>query len=131
DVKHPCHSDKEPSVNPLRPPKRPFGLGTFLLMLLGVAIVGGIAGVGGAMLEDRSGPLGLALTVATMAVAMAVAFVACIWWWRGIDEAAREAHKWAWWWGGSSGMAIGAILLLTLTLRDDGSTSADVGLSAP
>src|SRR5690606_37220259 len=85
----------------------------------------------GAMLEDRSGPLGLALTMATMAVAMAVAFAATIWWWRGIDEAARAAHKWAWWWGGSSGMAVGAILLLTLAVRDDGSTSADVGLSAP
>ena len=25
----------------------------------------------------------------------------------------REAHKWAWWWGGSTGMAMGAALMLT------------------
>ena len=111
-------------------PKRPFGLGTFVLMVLGVAVVGGLAGAGGSIVGDQPGPLGLALTVALMALAMAAALAACVWWWRGIDEAAREAHKWAWWWGGSSGMAVGAILLLTLTLRDDGSTPQSVGSSA-
>lgn len=111
-------------------PKRPFGPGTFVLMVLGVAVVGGLAGAGGSIVGDQPGPLGLALTVALMALAMAAALAACVWWWRGIDEAAREAHKWAWWWGGSSGMAVGAILLLTLTLRDDGSTSQSVGSSA-
>lgn len=111
-------------------PKRPFGLWTFVLMVLGVAVVGGLAGAASAIFGDQPGALGLALTVAFIAVAMAIALAACIWWWRGIDEAAREAHKWAWWWGGSSGMAVGAILLLTLTLRDDGSTSLDVGSSA-
>jgi len=28
-------------------------------------------------------------------------------WMSSIDEAAQEAHKWAWFWGGSSGMAVG------------------------
>lgn len=32
--------------------------------------------------------------------------------WRGIDEAAREAQKWAWFWGGTFGMAVGALALL-------------------
>ena len=117
-------------MDPASRPKRPFGLGTFLLVVFGVGLIGGVAGAGGALLNDQPGPLGLALTAGLMAATMAVAFAACIWWWRGIDEAAREAHKWAWWWGGSGGMAVGAILLLTLTLRDDGSTPADVGLSA-
>jgi hypothetical protein len=27
--------------------------------------------------------------------------------WREIDEAAREAQKWAWYWGGSLGMGLG------------------------
>jgi len=117
-------------MTPPSGPKRPFGLGTFVLMMVGVAVVGAVAGVAGSIVGDQPGPLGLALTLAFMAVAMAVAFAACIWWWRGIDEAAREAHKWAWWWGGSSGMAAGAILILTLALRDDGSPSGDVGSSA-
>lgn len=101
------------------PSKRPFGLGTFVLMMVGIMIVGGLAGGGAAVFGDQPGPLGTALTVGMIALAMAVAFAACIWWWRGIDEAAREAHKWAWWWGGSSGMALGAILVLTLSLRDE------------
>lgn len=100
-------------------PKRPFGLGTFVLMMVGIALVGGIAGGAAAVLGDQPGPLGMAVTAALMAVAMAVSLGVCIWWWRGIDEAAREAHKWAWWWGGSAGMALGAILMLTLSLRDE------------
>jgi hypothetical protein len=116
-------------TSPARP-KRPFGFWTFVLMMAGVAVVGGIASGAAATLGDQPGPLGLVVTAALIAVAMALALAACVWWWRGIDEAAREAHKWAWWWGGSSGMAVGAVLLLTLTLRDDGSTSQDVGASA-
>jgi hypothetical protein len=116
-------------MDPASRPKRPLGLGTFILMVIGVALVGGVAGVGGDMLGDQPGPLGLILTAALMSATMGVALAACVWWWRGIDEAAREAHKWAWWWGGSSGMVVGAVVLLTLTVRDDGSTPADVGLS--
>ncbi|MDP2765265.1 MAG: hypothetical protein Q8O54_10565, partial [Brevundimonas sp.] len=52
---------------------------------------------------------------------MALGFVACVRWWRRIDEAAREAHKWAWWWGGSGGMGVGLVLLLTLMVRADDS----------
>ena len=118
-------------MNPGLKPKRPFGLGTYILVIVAVAFVGGVAGAARSMLGDQSGAMGLLLTAAIMSAAMAVAFAACIWWWRGIDEAAREAHKWAWWWGGSGGMAVGAILLLTLTFGDDASTSAEVGMTAP
>ena len=34
--------------------------------------------------------------------------------WRRLDEAAREAHKWAWYWGGSFGMAAGFALVVLL-----------------
>ncbi len=37
-------------------------------------------------------------------------------WMRSIDEAAREAHKAAWYWGGSSGMAVGGVLMIVATL---------------
>jgi len=118
-------------MNPGDTPKRPFGLGTYILLIVAMCVVGGIAGALRGLIGDQPGVMGLALTAAVMSAAMAVAFTACIWWWRGIDEAAREAHKWAWWWGGSGGMAVGAILLLTLTFGDDASTSTEVGLSAP
>lgn len=112
------------------PRKKPFGLGTYLLVIVGIALVGGIAGGGAGVFADQPGPLGTALTAAFIALAMAIALAACVWWWRGIDEAAREAHKWAWWWGGSSGMAVGAILLLTLSLREDAAASLAAGASA-
>lgn len=36
-------------------------------------------------------------------------------WMRSIDEAAQEAHKWAWYWGGSIGLAIaGAVGLMAM-----------------
>ena len=39
------------------------------------------------------------------------AFVAVCNYWRNIDEAAREAQKWAWFWGGSIGMALGVLAI--------------------
>jgi len=30
----------------------------------------------------------------------------CIRWWRGVDEAQREAWKWAWYWGSTFGLAV-------------------------
>jgi hypothetical protein len=36
-----------------------------------------------------------------LAALFAVASLLTVAYWRGLDEAAKEAHKWAWWWGGS------------------------------
>lgn len=114
-------------MNPPTNPRRPFGPGVFIAMTLAVLIIGGLAGAGSAFLGDQPGPVGAVMTAALMCAAMATAFVACVWWWRGIDEAAREAHKWAWWWGGSSGMAVGLAAVLTLTLRADEATTLPEG----
>jgi hypothetical protein len=47
--------------------------------------------------------------------------------WRRLDEAAREAHKWAWYWGGSAGLvAVLAMLMLGDRAFD---LAADVGLT--
>ncbi|MEH0197939.1 hypothetical protein V7S57_20015 [Caulobacter sp. CCNWLY153] len=35
-------------------------------------------------------------------------------WWRAADEAAREAHKWSWYWGGSTGLALGGVPFILL-----------------
>lgn len=45
---------------------------------------------------------------------LAIAFAVPVGWfilnyWRAIDEAAREAQKWAWFWGGAVGMAAGMV----------------------
>ena len=72
-------------------------------------LIGMVLGAVNATLGETAGGLSLAVNV----VAMLLAFGLCVAWWRGADEAVREAHKWAWWWGGSTGMAMGAALMLT------------------
>ena len=104
-------------MNETAKPKRPHGPAAYVGVLVGSLVVGGIAGFASAFFGDQPGPAGIALTAALIAAAIAAGLAGCIWWWRGIDEAAREAHKWAWWWGGSSGMAVGSVLLLTVMMR--------------
>jgi len=124
-------------MNDLPRRKRLSGAASFALAISATLLLGGLAGVGSAVLGDQPGAVGFGLTAALITAAMATGFVACVWWWRQIDEAAREAHKWAWWWGGSGGMAVGAVLLLTLMMRSDsqtlpesfGSTPADIFVS--
>ena len=118
-------------MTPDRRPKRPHGLGTYVLLIVVIAFIGGLGGAAQSLIGDRTGVLGLVLTAAIMSVTMAIAVVGCVWWWRGIDEAAREAHKWAWWWGGSGGVLVGSIFLLTLTFSDEAATPVEVGVSAP
>jgi hypothetical protein len=84
--------------------------------LLALAVV---AGIGGALLSDQPGPGAIAATAGLITVTMAAALGGGVWWWVRLDEAAREAHKWAWWWGGSVGMALGGVLLLTVMTHGD------------
>ena len=55
-----------------------------------------------------------ALIAAAVAVSMAIGLWASLKWWRGLDEAAQEAHKWAWWWGATVGLCFAGVILLTL-----------------
>ena len=124
-------------MNEFAKPKRPHGPGVFIAVLTVSLVLGGLAGLGIAFLGDQPGPVGVALTAAMISAAMAAGLAGCVWWWRGIDEAAREAHKWAWWWGGTGGMAVGAVLLMTLMMRAQdvpvpagfGSRAADIFVS--
>jgi len=50
---------------------------------------------------------------------LAFSLVYSLVWWRRLDEAAREAHKWAWFWGANTG-AVGALTLLMLGDRGVG-----------
>jgi len=94
------------------------GPGAFAARMGLAALVGLIASIGSHIFGAMPGLLGLALTLLVNAVAMGAALLICVQWWRGIDEAAQEAHKWAWWWGGCTGMAFGGVLLLTALVRE-------------
>ena len=83
------------------------------------AIAGGVAG-GVSALTGSTGVVPIVVNAGLMAAAMAVAMLACRWWWNALDEAAREAHKWAWWWGSTYGLAIGGVALLTLLTATKG-----------
>ncbi|MBC6982910.1 hypothetical protein [Caulobacter sp. 17J80-11] len=77
--------------------------------------------------------LGLALVAAGIA---GLSLKYCVQWWRTVDEAAREAHKFAWYWGGSIGLGLagGVAIVLQRTpaipLRDLAPLSGDAGLFA-
>lgn len=101
-------------------PRRPFGIVAFAGSLLAAAVVAALAGIGAAAFGEGAGRAAFGINVAFFSLAMAGAMGACIWWWRGIDEAAREAHKVAWWWGGTGGMAVGGVILLSIALPDEG-----------
>ncbi len=107
--------------------KRPFGLAAYLISMLATMLVAGVAGAAIAILGDQPGAVGVGVTVAIITAAMMIGFALCLWWWRGIDEAAREAHKWAWWWGGTGGIGVGGVVLITLDVVSDDATASLFG----
>lgn len=95
------------------------GPARFAISGAALLVVGLVTGVGAGLLSGQSRPAAIAGTAGLISILMATALGGGIWWWSRLDEAAREAHKWAWWWGGSAGMAIGAVLLLTLVTHGE------------
>ena len=84
------------------------------LLITGLSLITGlIVGIAsGVMGANGVPPVTVAIIVA--AVGVVVVMSLAIWWWRQVDEAAREAHKWAWWWGGSLGMGVSGLGLMVL-----------------
>ena len=81
----------------------------------------GIAGAGAGIVSgivtassDEASIGGAALIASAVALAMAAGLWASFRWWQGLDEAAQEAHKWAWWWGSTVGLAFAGVILLTV-----------------
>ena len=91
--------------------------------VLGVCVIAGLAagvvsGIVTAMSDEAS--LGRAALIAlVVSLSMAAGLWASLRWWKGLDEAAQEAHKWAWWWGSTVGLCFAGVILLTL-LRGTG-----------
>lgn len=85
------------------------------LTMLGVSVLVGLV-VGGlsALIDAFGGAAADPLRIALLALSIMAVVWVCIAWWRDADEAVREAHKWAWYWGGSTGMAC-VILLFALS----------------
>lgn len=90
-------------------------------VLVAGAICGGVIGY----LDDVSDAGAVVAAKPSMMLALMVALavgfgVLCVvggrYWMATLDEAAQEAHKWAWYWGGSIGMAVGLAGMLVLML---------------
>ena len=93
-------------------PLRRYGAVLGICGLAGMG-AGFVAGIVTATSEEASLG-GAALIAAAVAVAMAAGLWASLRWWKGLDEAAQEAHKWAWWWGATVGLCFAGVILLTL-----------------
>ena len=83
-------------------------------MILG-AVGGGVLGFMGATggLPVLTAPVAAAVGLGGLGILGVLSIV----YWRRLDEAAREAHKWAWFWGGGAGLFV-ALALLPLLLAD-------------
>lgn len=58
--------------------------------------------------------IGVVVLAAGLAVFLALH---TFYWWRSLDEAAQEAHKWAWWWGGNLGFIAGGAAVVIAALN--------------
>ena len=87
-------------------------------LFLGATVVtGGVIGYLSADGKDvRANPLALTIIIAFAVVYMLIAMWSSLKWMSAIDEAAREAHKWAWFWGGSSGMVVGGAFIILASM---------------
>lgn len=91
---------------------------TFLSLLLTCLLLGAVAGTASALLRPEDGIMSALVPGLILALVFVAVFFISVKWWRTLDEAAQEAHKWAWWWGGSWGMAAGFIVIGALYLLD-------------
>lgn len=75
-------------------------------VFVGCGLLGGAIGAGHALMEDLNIVLPRGVVFLGSLAVLAAMFAASVVYWRSIDEAAREAHKFAWFWGASGGLLI-------------------------
>lgn len=75
-------------------------------VFVGCGLFGGAIGAGHALMEDLNVVLPRGVVFLGSVAVLAAMFAASVVYWRSIDEAAREAHKFAWFWGGSGGLLV-------------------------
>jgi hypothetical protein len=85
-----------------------------LRLLVASALLGAIGGAGLTLLKEIGvSPPASVLGYALLALAPLMIGASVIYW-RNIDEAAREAHKFAWFWGGSGSILLAAPLAMLI-----------------
>lgn len=109
-------------ANEARPPRRKLSsMQLFGLMMVAALVAGGGLGALADWNDGRSSAIfDLVVTVVALGVA-AGALWFCVVYWKRLDEAAREAHKFAWYWGGSLGLAVSGLLVGLLARGADAS----------
>lgn len=75
-------------------------------ILIGCALFGAFLGAGSVVLQKLEIAVSRPVFFVAILAIVAAAFVVNVIYWRNIDEAAREAHKFAWLWGGVSGLLV-------------------------
>ena len=105
--------------------------GTLLIALGATVVASVLAGIISGF-AAAAGAASAVIAAVTVAVLLAVTFLIGIWWWAHLDEAAQEAHKWAWWWGGTAGLAVGGVAAAVLiNPGTDGILSVALGALDP
>lgn len=95
-------------------------IGCVIVLFLGAVAWNAILARDGGLLQRHP----LSLTGLIGAALMFVGVTSVIWW-RNIDEAAREAHKWSWYWGGTVGLS-GVMVLFILAYLSGGGFVRDI-----
>ena len=89
----------------------------FGLIVLAAFVTGGVLGYLEAKGQDINTSSAALWAVGVFAaLTMLISLWVGLKWMSSIDEAAQEAHKWAWFWGGSGGMAVGGVLVIMASL---------------
>ena len=93
--------------NPAKPARH------IAVLMIGGMAVGGLMGLASELFEANTFPA-LSRYMLPLTLVVVIGLVTfSLWvgarWMNSIDEAAQEAHKWAWYWGGSFGMAFGMV----------------------
>lgn len=102
---------------------KPPGLRSFAGVIGASLLIGAVIGVAVAILEEGGNAVSRLGILAMVTLGVGAALWISLRWWNRLDEAAREAHKWAWFWGGSGGASFGFIAVAAATRfgRIDGS----------
>jgi hypothetical protein len=83
-------------------------------IFVGSGLVGAVIGASYAILTKLEIELSRGFLFGGSILLIFAVFAASVVYWRNIDEAAREAHKFAWFWGGVAGLLLmlpGAVLI--------------------
>jgi hypothetical protein len=83
-------------------------------VLIGCGLFGGVVGAALAVLDQQGVVVPRLLLALAAVAAIGVGGWVTVIYWRNVDEAAREAHKFAWFWGGSGGLLLALPILALL-----------------